>query len=277
MIQETQSISWIELTERINGNVVIFIAGLFGFIWLIVRYSVFILSSPLLLLGLSVPFIGSRFSIYATPLVALAQVYSFLVFSFTAKITFWRKQYRSVSKAGAVFVVTLTALTPAMAHIANYQIPVVVKSEEVSALKALDAVARENDYIISWWDYGYYVKYFSRSQVIVDGGENYSRQLLPVAKILSAADDRYAHALSILITDKDSLNSNSIRLQNRDYLHKLASLYKFESVESLLKDKEALKNILLYHVVSGKVSSEQVVKIDAAETLAGSKVNRSIA
>lgn len=45
------------------------------------------------------------------------------------------------------------------------------------------------------------------------------------------------------------------------------------TLEGLLKDKEALKNILLYHVVSGKVSSEQVVKIDAAETLAGSKVN----
>jgi uncharacterized surface protein with fasciclin (FAS1) repeats len=45
------------------------------------------------------------------------------------------------------------------------------------------------------------------------------------------------------------------------------------TLESLLNDKEALKNILLYHVVSGKVSSEQVVKIDAAETLAGSKVN----
>ncbi|MBL1214610.1 MAG: fasciclin domain-containing protein [Ignavibacteriae bacterium] len=45
------------------------------------------------------------------------------------------------------------------------------------------------------------------------------------------------------------------------------------TLESLLNDKDALKNILLYHVVSGKVSSEQVVKIDAAETLAGSKVN----
>ena len=45
------------------------------------------------------------------------------------------------------------------------------------------------------------------------------------------------------------------------------------TVEALLKDKEALKNILLYHVVSGKVSSKEVVKIDNAETLAGSNVN----
>ena len=45
------------------------------------------------------------------------------------------------------------------------------------------------------------------------------------------------------------------------------------TVEGLLKDKEALKNILLYHVVSGNVSSKEVVKIDKAETLAGSNVN----
>ena len=45
------------------------------------------------------------------------------------------------------------------------------------------------------------------------------------------------------------------------------------TLDNLLKDKEALKNILLYHVVSGKVSSEAVVKIDKAETLSGSNVN----
>ena len=45
------------------------------------------------------------------------------------------------------------------------------------------------------------------------------------------------------------------------------------TLESLLKDKEALKNILLYHVVPGNVSSKEVVKVDKAETLAGSNVN----
>lgn len=44
------------------------------------------------------------------------------------------------------------------------------------------------------------------------------------------------------------------------------------TVESLLKDKEALTNILLYHVVSGKVMSSDVVKLNSAETLQGSSV-----
>jgi len=45
------------------------------------------------------------------------------------------------------------------------------------------------------------------------------------------------------------------------------------TIESLLNDKETLKSILLYHVVSGTVTSDQVVKLDKAETLAGKNIN----
>jgi len=48
------------------------------------------------------------------------------------------------------------------------------------------------------------------------------------------------------------------------------------TVEGLLKDKEALTNILLYHVVSGNVTSDQVVKIENATTLAKSDVMVSV-
>ena len=41
------------------------------------------------------------------------------------------------------------------------------------------------------------------------------------------------------------------------------------TVEALLKDKETLKKILLYHVVAGEVTSKEVVNLTKAETLAG--------
>ena len=44
------------------------------------------------------------------------------------------------------------------------------------------------------------------------------------------------------------------------------------TVESLLKDKETLKKILLYHVVAGEVTSKEVVNLTKAETLAGKNV-----
>lgn len=41
------------------------------------------------------------------------------------------------------------------------------------------------------------------------------------------------------------------------------------TVEALLADKEALTRILTYHVVAGEVTSDQVVNLSSAETVAG--------
>ena len=42
------------------------------------------------------------------------------------------------------------------------------------------------------------------------------------------------------------------------------------TVEALLKDPAKLKSILLYHVVSGKVTAADVVKLKSAKTVQGS-------
>jgi uncharacterized surface protein with fasciclin (FAS1) repeats len=44
------------------------------------------------------------------------------------------------------------------------------------------------------------------------------------------------------------------------------------TVESLLKDKEKLTRILLYHVVSGNVMAKDVIKLKSAKTVEGSSV-----
>ena len=48
------------------------------------------------------------------------------------------------------------------------------------------------------------------------------------------------------------------------------------TVESLLKNKEALTNILLYHVVSGSVTSKDVVKLDKATTVSENDVHINV-
>lgn len=48
------------------------------------------------------------------------------------------------------------------------------------------------------------------------------------------------------------------------------------TVESLLKDKKALTNILLYHVVSGNVMASDVVKLDKATTISENDVKVSV-
>jgi uncharacterized surface protein with fasciclin (FAS1) repeats len=46
-----------------------------------------------------------------------------------------------------------------------------------------------------------------------------------------------------------------------------------EQLDALLKDKKALAAVLTYHVVPGKVTAADVVKIDSAKTVEGHKLN----
>lgn len=48
------------------------------------------------------------------------------------------------------------------------------------------------------------------------------------------------------------------------------------TVEALLKDKEKLTKILLYHVVSGNVMAKDVVKLKSAKTVQGSAVKITV-
>jgi uncharacterized surface protein with fasciclin (FAS1) repeats len=48
------------------------------------------------------------------------------------------------------------------------------------------------------------------------------------------------------------------------------------TVEDLLKDIPTLTDLLLYHVVAGAVTAEQVVTLDSAETVQGSAVSISV-
>ena len=48
------------------------------------------------------------------------------------------------------------------------------------------------------------------------------------------------------------------------------------TLEALLKDPAKLKDILLYHVVKGKVTADQVVKLTSADTAAGKTVKITV-
>ena len=48
------------------------------------------------------------------------------------------------------------------------------------------------------------------------------------------------------------------------------------TLDGLLKDPEALKQILLYHVVSGKVTADQVVNLTSADSVAGPAIKIAV-
>ncbi len=49
-----------------------------------------------------------------------------------------------------------------------------------------------------------------------------------------------------------------------------------DKLNALINDKEALKNVLLYHVVAGNVMAKDVVKIKSAKTVQGSSAKVTV-
>ena len=49
-----------------------------------------------------------------------------------------------------------------------------------------------------------------------------------------------------------------------------------DTLQGLLADKDALGNVLTYHVVAGKVTAEDVVKLSEATTVQGQKVDIAV-
>ncbi len=49
-----------------------------------------------------------------------------------------------------------------------------------------------------------------------------------------------------------------------------------DQLNALLQDKEALTKVLTYHVVAGKVTAAEVVKLDSAATVQGQQVTISV-
>lgn len=49
-----------------------------------------------------------------------------------------------------------------------------------------------------------------------------------------------------------------------------------EQLNALLQDQEALRQVLLHHVIPGEVTASQVVKLESAETAAGQSVSISV-
>ncbi|EAJ2129892.1 general glycosylation pathway protein [Campylobacter upsaliensis] len=70
-IQEVESIDLSTFMQRISGSELVFLLSLFGFLWLLKKHKVMLLTLPMLLLGFLALRGGLRFTIYAVPIMAL--------------------------------------------------------------------------------------------------------------------------------------------------------------------------------------------------------------
>jgi len=176
-VREAGKISFEMFANRISGHMSIFFLSLIGYGWLLWRYRVMLLSLPLVGLGFLAWFGGLRFTIYA--IVPLAFGMGFLIMEATK--FFQIKLFKMIFVSAAVLLI----LAPNLYHVWIYRVPTVFVKEEVKVLDQLKHIASREDYVVSWWDYGYPIRYYSDVKTLIDGGKHSGEDNYLVSYLLS--------------------------------------------------------------------------------------------
>lgn len=187
-IKETAKINFEEFAIRVSGHFISFIFASLGLVLLIYRHRVFLLLSPLLGLGFLaygiptlIPSGGLRFSIYAVPVFSLGL--GFLIYE-TSRLISNKLKNKNITNLffySLVFIFTSLILYPNLKHITEYKIPSEVRNSEAQVLDKLKNIASREDYVISWWDFGCPIRYYSDTKVLVDHGKHGGSVSFPVS------------------------------------------------------------------------------------------------
>jgi len=199
-IREAGKIPFQTLANRIAGSEINLLIAAVGYLFLIVRHRLFLLTIPLIGIGLFAYWGGLRFTVYAVPVAALGATYLFVVLG---------EQIRSqIGRYGLLAVATLAMLYPNIRHIIDYRVPTVFNHNEVADLTKLNTVATGKDYTLAWWDYAYPIVFYSDTQTLIDGGKHQHDNF-----IIS----------TILQTDSSALAARLARLSVETYAQSMKS------------------------------------------------------
>lgn len=89
------------------------------------------------------------------------------------------------SKSSVVVLGALAMAYPNLLHIIDYRVPTVFNATEVQSLEKLKKIASQEDYVVTWWDYGYPIRYYSDVKTLVDGGKHEGDANFPVSFALT--------------------------------------------------------------------------------------------
>jgi dolichyl-diphosphooligosaccharide--protein glycosyltransferase/undecaprenyl-diphosphooligosaccharide--protein glycosyltransferase len=187
-VREAGEIPFSLFANRISGHTITFILSIIGYIWLLVKHPIMLLSLPMVGLGFlayGIPGVvsggGLRFTIYAVPVMALGIAYLIVRLSDLATNVYIRYAFISC--------LTIGVLVPNIKHIVDYRIPTVFNKPEVDLLTRLKSIADRKDYVVTWWDYGYPIRYYSDVKTLIDGGKHGGAVNFPVSFILNSPQD----------------------------------------------------------------------------------------
>ena len=163
-VNEVANADFMKFVHYCSGNIFIFICAMAGLAFMFIKFRSFILSLPMIALGFLALFGGVRFAMYMTPMIAFG-------FAYFVYFTLNYFEIRAWLKNSMLIVLTCLALLPSLDYIYKFRVAPVLMKDAVAPLAELKNKADREDYVLSWWDYGYLIRYYSDVKVVADPGD----------------------------------------------------------------------------------------------------------
>lgn len=197
-VNEVENANFMKFVLESSGHLFIFICAVGGLALLLIKFRSFILTLPMIALGVLALFGGTRFTMYATPMITLGFAY-FIYFT----LNYF--EIRTWLRSTLLAILTCLALMPSIDFIYKFRVAPTLTKDSITPLAELKNKASREDYVLSWWDYGYLIRYYSDVKVVADPG---GRQ---------AGEYTFMSAFSF---NKDEVSSANMARLNVEYIQK---------------------------------------------------------
>ncbi len=237
-VREAGSIPFEIFANRISGAIPIFIISTAGYILYAVKHRLMWLALPMIGLGFIAMQGGLRFTVYAVPICALG--FAYIVVWLGDKLSEYMADEKSAKavKIAIPFIALTASLYPNIEHIVKYQVPTVFKSDEVAVLDKLKHIASREDYVLTWWDYGYPIRYYSDVKTLIDGGKHTGMVNFPVSFALTYPQLASANMARLDVEYTEKMFKKSDNSQSVDYLAEMMKDYGYKDPALFLAELE---------------------------------------
>ncbi len=160
----------------------------------------------------------------------------------------FQKRKRGVLAVASVLlcgVCSVLSVNPWLGNLRNYFVGTVLHPNEIRVLADLKKRAGREDYVISWWDYGYPIRYYADTKTLVDGAKHSGSQNFAVSYIFLQSQVQAANLarLDVEYTEKAFRERSQLTNIYGTNLADIASDYTNDNINDLL-NRELLRRDL---------------------------------
>ncbi len=247
-VAEAQSIGFDMFVKRVSGNFIYFIISIFGYVYLVLKYRSFLLTFPLIFISFLSIQAGLRFTIYAVPILAFSLVYGInLIFNFI--LVKWGEFNKKISNL-AVYIFIIFIVLFSTSNLVRYNLRLepfyFSNSSDINALKKLDRVSSQKDFIVAPWDYGWPLWYYADISTIVDNGNGHAEDKYITSKILLSDSNTFVRNSTLFFINRYKRDSNSPILQSFLKEYPISYFDKFNNIDFNISSIDRDSFILLH-------------------------------